>query len=166
MFLPVHVLLFPKSQHLGWSKLHVLAQKRVILGNRRHKTARQLAEWASTEKPMASKVPHDMENLWSHWIGSGGAQNKGANIGVSWENADFWAKNSVFVDKKPCFLEINQICCNHHGGTPKRQHSCVDFVARRALRRPWGPFLARQYAFVSKLQPFSHHFLGQADPTQ
>ena len=59
----VHVLLIPKSQHLGWSKLHVLAQKRVIFGNRRHKTARQLAEWASTEKPMASKDPHNMKNL-------------------------------------------------------------------------------------------------------
>ena len=78
----------------------------------------------------------------------------------------FGQKNPVFGDKNPCFLEINQICCNHHGGTPKRQHSCVDYVARRALRRPSGPFLARQYAFVSKLQPFSHHFLGQADPTQ
>ena len=159
VFLLVHVLLFPKSQHLRWSKQHFLAPKRVILGNRRHKTAHQPAEWASIEKPKASKVPHNIENLWFHWIGSGGAQNKGANIGVAQQNADFWAKNPVFVDKNPSFLEINQIFCNHHGGTPKRQHSCVDFVVRRALRRPSGPFLARQYAFITKPQPFSHHFL-------
>ena len=86
-------------------------------------------------------------------------KTRGANIGVAQQNADFWAKNPVFVDKNPSFLEINQIFCNHHGGTPKRQHSCVDFVVRRALRRPSGPFLARQYAFIAKPQPFSHHFL-------
>ena len=71
VFLPLHVLLFSRSQHYGWSKQHFLAPKRIILGNCGHKTAHQPAKWASTGKPKASKVTLGYKGLmiplsWIH----------------------------------------------------------------------------------------------------
>ena len=47
-------------------------------------------------------------------------------------NADFRAKYAVFLARNPFFLEIVQIFCYHQDWTPKRQHFCVDLVARWA----------------------------------
>ena len=48
-----------------------------------------------------------------------------------------------FLAQNPFFLEIIQIFCYHHDWTPKRQHFCVDPVARRARAAAgpiFGPF--------------------------
>ena len=79
------------------------------------------------------------------------------------KNADFWAKNAVFLDQNHFFREIIQNFCYHHDCRPKRQRFCVDPVARRAGRR--GPFLAQNSAFFYAKPMKPPFFSRPTDPT-
>ena len=60
-----------------------------------------------------------------------------AKCRFSGQKCSFWAQN-------PFFPKSSTFFCHHHDWTPKRQHFCVDPVARRASGRPRGPIFGRK----------------------
>ena len=71
-----------------------------------------------------------------------------------------------FFSPKSIFLEIVQIFCHHHDWTPKRQHFCVDPVARRASGRPRGPIFGPKICIFLRYTYETPIFSGRTDPTQ
>merc|ERR1719209_2495763 len=71
------------------------------------------------------------------------------------KNAEFRAENEVFWPKIHFFAKSVQLFCYHHDRTTKRQHFCVDLLARRASGGRRGPILARKSAFfyATPIQP-------------
>ena len=72
--------------------------------------------------------------------------------GCSVKKIWFSGQKCYFSARNPFFSDIVQKFCSFHDWTPKRQHFCVDPVARRASGRPpglfaqWGAFLAKNEA--------------------
>merc|ERR1739846_133273 len=71
-----------------------------------------------------------------------------------------------FLARNPFFSEIVQIFCHHHDWTAKRQHFCVDPVARRASGRPPGPIFGPKIYIFLRYTHITPIFWGQTNPTQ
>ena len=81
-------------------------------------------------------------------------------------NADFWAKNAGFLAQSKFFSDIVQIFRHHYDWTHKRQHFCVDPVARRASGRPPGPDFGPKICIFLRYAYITPIFSGPTDPTQ
>merc|ERR1740123_2026930 len=83
----------------------------------------------------------------------------GGCMGVAW-------KNAVFRPEIHFFSDIVQNFCYHHDWTPKRQHFCVDPVARRASGRPPGPIFGPKICVFLRCAYVTPIFSVPTDPTQ
>jgi len=102
-----------------------------------------------------------------HPIESGPSEpKKGWFHRCSVKNAEFRAKNAVFWPKIHFFAKSVQLFCYHHDRTTKRQHFCVDPVARRASGRPPGPDFGPKICIFLRYAYITPIFLGRTDPTQ
>ena len=99
---------------------------------------------------------------WSHCLHTL-PQCGGNNVS---KNADFRTKNAVFRPKIHFFSDIVQTFCYHHDWTPKRQHFCVDPVARRASGRPPGPIFGPKICVFLRYAYITPIFSAPTDPTQ
>ena len=91
------------------------------------------------------------------------APKKWGLYGCSVKECRISGQKCSFLARNPFFSEIVQIFCHHHDWTPKRQHFCVDPVARQASGRPSGPILpdfGRLWQFLTNAKKW--HFLGFA----
>ena len=79
------------------------------------------------------------------------------------QSGPFWAQKCSFLAQNQFFLDILQLFCYHHDGTPKRQLFCVDRIAGQAPGGVeglnFGPKLARKSDFFT-LHPYNLPFLG------
>ena len=48
------------------------------------------------------------------------------------QSGPFWAQKCSFLAQNQFFVDILQLFCYHHDGTPKRQPFCVDRIAGQA----------------------------------
>ena len=71
-----------------------------------------------------------------------------------------------FLAQNPFFAESVQLFCYHHDRTTKRQHFCVDPVARRASGRPPGPDFGPKICIFLRYAYITPIFSGPTDPTQ
>ena len=78
---------------------------------------------------------------------------------ISGQKCSFLAQNPFFCQKVHFF-------CYHHDQTTKRQHFCVNPVARRASGRPPGPNFGPKICIFLRYAYITPIFLGRTDPTQ
>ena len=130
------------------------------------KTARRAAKRPPTGKPKLSRVASGYGGLMIPLSRVRTTRKNGGFIGVSVKNAEFWAENAVFWPKIHFFAKSVQLFCYHHDRTTKRQHFCVDPVARRALGRPPGPNFGPKICIFLRYAYITPIFLGRTDPTQ
>ena len=71
-----------------------------------------------------------------------------------------------FIGSKSIFFGHCPIFCHHHDWTPKRQHFCVDPVARRASGRPPGPDFGPKFCIFLRYAYITPICSGPTDPTQ
>ena len=108
--------------------------------------------------------------IWGRYdpIESGPSEpKKGGLYGCSVKKSRFLGQKCSFLAGNQFFWDIIQIVCYHHGGTPTRQHFCVDCVARRALGRPPGPIFGHfrpENLHFFTLHPYNPHFFGSDGP--
>ena len=83
--------------------------------------------------------------------------------GCSVKKCRFLGQKCSFSAQSQFFSDIVHNYCHHYDWTHKRQHFCVDPVARQASGRPSGPILpdfGRLWQFLTNAKKW--HFLGFA----
>ena len=86
--------------------------------------------------------------------------------GRSVKKCRFWGQKCCFSAQNPFFSDIVQNFCYHHDWTPKRQHFCVDPVARRAAGRPPGPIFGPKICVFLRYAYITPIFSAPTHPTQ
>ena len=148
----------------------------IILGRKQHFWAQKGTLWAigaekwPAERPNGHlpenrrypELPQDMGDLWSHWVRSVWPKKWGL-YGCSVKKCRFLGQKCSFSAQSQFFSDIVHNYCHHYDWTHKRQHFCVDPVARQASGRPSGPILpdfGRLWQFLTNAKKW--HFLGFA----
>ena len=116
--------------YLGWdiSSKHHLFQNPA----QRPKNGPPSSQTASYQK---TEVTQSYLRIWwtyGHIESDPSDPKKWGLYGCSVKKYRFPGQKCSFLAQNPFFSEIVQIFCHHHDWTPKRQHFCVDPVARRA----------------------------------
>ena len=160
VFLPLHVLLFPKSQHLGRSKQHFLDPKRVFFGKR---AVKQPANQPNRRLPENQRHPKYLI-IWGNYdpieLGPYEPKTKSVVVGVAKKKADFRATNPVFVAKNPCFFwKSPKFLVTIMAGYQKTTFLCWPCCTAGLVAAAEAHFWRQNLHFLT-LQPFSHLFLG------
>ena len=117
-----------------------------------------LCRWFSSSSSVHRKIHHNLQNHKN--------RQKYRNLTVSNHHYHQLFFVFVFWPEFHFFSEIVQIFCHHHDWTAKRQHFCVDPVARRASGRPPGPIFGPKICIFLRYAYITPIFLGRTDPTQ
>ena len=116
-----------------------------------------------------TKVIQSYLRIWGTYdpIESGSSDPKKWGLyGCSVKKCRISGQKCSFLARNPFFSEIVQIFCHHHDWTAKRQHFCVDPVARRASGRPPGPIFGPKICIFLRYTHITPIFWGQTNPTQ